>query len=100
MTIMTKILVIEDQPQMRKNLATILEMEDFEVAVATDGLAGLESARKLNPDLIICDVMMPEMDGYSLLEKLRAEAATATIPFIFLTARGDKVDLRSGMNLG
>jgi len=97
---MTKILVIEDQPQMRKNLATILEMESFRVFVAADGRSGLELARREGPDLIICDIMMPELDGYGVLEKLRADPATATLPFIFLTAKGDKANLRSGMNLG
>jgi len=97
---MTKILIIEDQPQMRKNLATILEMEDFQVVTAADGLSGMEVARSERPDIVICDVMMPGLDGYQVLAKLRAEPAMATLPFIFLTAKGDKADLRSGMNLG
>jgi DNA-binding NarL/FixJ family response regulator len=97
---MTKILVIEDQPQMRKNLATILEMENFEVALAADGRSGIELARNSRPDIIICDVMLPELDGYGVLEQLRADPATATLPFVFLTAKGDKTDIRNGMNLG
>jgi DNA-binding NarL/FixJ family response regulator len=97
---MIKILVIEDQPQMRKNLATILEMENFQVTVAADGTSGIELARTAQPDIVICDVMMPGLDGYEVLEKLRADPATATLPFIFLTAKGDKTDLRAGMNLG
>jgi DNA-binding NarL/FixJ family response regulator len=97
---MNKILVIEDQPQMRKNIATILEMENFQVVAAENGKRGVELARTEKPDLILCDVMMPELDGFGVLQALRAEAATATIPFLFLTAKGDKLDLRKGMNLG
>jgi DNA-binding NarL/FixJ family response regulator len=85
---------------MRKNIATILEMENYQVSCAENGRRGVELARAEKPDLIICDVMMPELDGYGVLQALRANAATATLPFIFLTAKGDKVDLRAGMNLG
>src|SRR5262249_25411276 len=97
---MKKILIIEDQPQMRRNLATILEMEGFEVSLAENGNAGVTQARVCKPDLIICDVMMPELDGYGVLRVLRTDKATATIPFIFLTAKGEKIDQRTGMNLG
>lgn len=97
---MSKILIIEDQPQMRRNLAFILEMEKFEVLTAENGRQGLELARQHPLDLVICDVMMPEADGYTVLQALRAETATATLPFIFLTAKGDKPDVRQGMNLG
>lgn len=97
---MPKILVIEDQPQMRKNLVTILEMEGHHVVAAEHGRAGLDLARREAPELILCDVMMPEMNGHEVLQSLRAAPETATIPFIFLTAKGDKTDLRAGMNLG
>jgi len=97
---MKKILVIEDQAPMRRNLSLMLKMEGFEVLTADNGRSGLETARREKPDLILCDVMMPELDGHGVLEKLRADPATATIPFIFLTARGDKPDVRQGMNLG
>jgi DNA-binding NarL/FixJ family response regulator len=97
---MKKILIIEDQPQMRRNLATILEMEGFEVSLAEDGSAGVARARESRPDLIICDVMMPELDGYGVLRTLRTDKATSTIPFIFLTAKGEKIDQRTGMNMG
>jgi DNA-binding NarL/FixJ family response regulator len=97
---MNKILVIEDQPQMRKNIAFILEMENYHVFAAENGRHGLDLVREHQPDLVICDVMMPELDGYGVLQALRAETATATLPFIFLTAKGDKPDIRSGMNLG
>ena len=97
---MNKILIIEDQPQMRRNLAFILQMEKFDVVTAENGREGLELARQHKPDLILCDVMMPELDGHAVLQSLRAEPATATLPFIFLTAKGDKLDVRQGMNLG
>ncbi|MEI9863504.1 MAG: ATP-binding protein [Limisphaerales bacterium] len=97
---MNKILIIEDQPQMRKNLVIILEMEGFQVVAAENGRRGVELALNEPPELVLCDVMMPELDGYGVLAALRAEAATATIPFIFLTAKGDKLELRKGMNLG
>jgi DNA-binding NarL/FixJ family response regulator len=85
---------------MRENLVLMLEMEGFSVMSAENGKRGLEVARKQGPDLILCDVMMPELDGYGVLHTLRADPATATIPFIFLTAKGEKIDLRTGMNLG
>lgn len=97
---MNKILVIEDQPQMRKNLVIILEMENFQVIAAENGRQGIELARQEKPDLIICDVMMPQLDGYGVLQALRSDGALATTPFVFLTAKGDKIELRKGMNLG
>lgn len=97
---MNHILVIEDHPQMRENLILMLEMEGFDVLWAEDGRRGLELARTRVPDLILCDVMMPGLDGYGVLHALRADPATATIPLIFLTAKGEKADLRAGMNLG
>jgi DNA-binding NarL/FixJ family response regulator len=97
---MKRILVIEDEPQTRENLVTILEMEGYQPLTASDGRAGLEAAKRELPDLVLCDVMMPEMDGYAVLEGLRAHPETISIPFIFLTAKGDRKDLRAGMNLG
>ena len=97
---MSKILLIEDQPQMRKNLVTILEMENYEVLSADNGRRGVELASSERPDLILCDVMMPQLDGFGVVQALRAEGALATLPVIFLTAKGDKSDLRTGMNLG
>jgi DNA-binding NarL/FixJ family response regulator len=95
-----KILVIEDEPEMRRNLLTILKLEKFQPVGAANGRLGLEAVRQEKPDLILCDVMMPELDGHGVLAALREDAATRSIPFIFLTARGEKEDLRSGMNLG
>jgi DNA-binding NarL/FixJ family response regulator len=97
---MKTILLIEDQPDMRENIATILEMENYAVLAAVNGRAGIGVARDEKPDLILCDVMMPEMDGYEVLRELRADRTVSGTPFIFLTARGEKRDQRNGMNLG
>jgi len=95
-----KILVIEDEPEMRRNLVTILRLEKFEPLSAENGRRGLELARKEKPDLILCDVSMPEIDGHGVLQELRDGSETTHVPFIFLTAKGEKADVRSGMNLG
>jgi DNA-binding NarL/FixJ family response regulator len=97
---MKKILVIEDEPEMRENLITILKLENFQTVAAANGRIGIDRARKEKPDVIVCDVMMPEIDGHAVLEALRQDPETARIPFIFLTAKGEKRDVRSGMNLG
>jgi DNA-binding NarL/FixJ family response regulator len=97
---MKKILVIEDEPEMRRNLLTILRLEKFQPLGAENGRIGVDLARRENPDVILCDVMMPELDGYGVLAALREDAATVAIPFIFLTAKGEKPDVRTGMNLG
>jgi len=97
---MKKILVIEDEPEMLRNMVTILQMEGFTALRAENGRLGLDAARREKPDLILCDVMMPEVDGHAVLESLRGDAETVGIPFIFLTARGEKRDVRTGMNLG
>ena len=97
---MKKILVIEDEPEMRRNIATLLRYYDYEPVAAENGRVAVEMARRENPDLILCDVMMPELDGYGVLQELQSDPSLARIPFIFLTAKGEKDDLRSGMNLG
>lgn len=97
---MTTILIIEDDEQTRENLQTILEMEGYRALAATNGIEGLEAARRERPELILCDVMMPGLDGHGVLRELRGSPATAGIPFIFLTARGERKDLRMGMELG
>jgi DNA-binding NarL/FixJ family response regulator len=97
---MKKILVIEDEPEMRRNIATLLRFHDYAPLAAENGRAGVEMAKRESPDLILCDVMMPEMDGYAVLRVLQGDAELARVPFIFLTAKGEKDDLRSGMNLG
>jgi len=97
---MKKILIIEDEPEMRRNIIALLRFHDFEPIAAENGRKGVELARRVRPDLILCDVMMPELDGHGVLQALQQEADLALIPFIFLTAKGEKDDLRSGMNLG
>jgi len=97
---MKKILVIEDEPEMRRNITALLRYYDYEPIAAENVRLGVEAARRGNPDLILCDVMMPELDGFGVLQALQADASLARIPFIFLTAKGEKDDLRSGMNLG
>jgi DNA-binding NarL/FixJ family response regulator len=93
-------LVIEEEPEMRRNLMAILRLERFQPLAAEDGQVGVELAKKEKPDLVLCDVMMPKLDGYGVITALRANAETAAIPFIFLTARGEKPEIRAGMNLG
>jgi diguanylate cyclase len=97
---MTKILVVEDMDSLREEIIETLTYEGFEVIGAENGAVGVELALKHLPNLIICDVMMPELNGYETLTTLRRESSTATIPFIFLTAKADKVDIRQGMQLG
>lgn len=97
---MKKILVIEDEPAMRANLLDILELENFLPLLAANGREGIAAAKRELPDLILCDVLMPEMGGHEVLAALRADPATAWIPFIFLTAKGEHADVRTGMNLG
>ncbi len=97
---MTTILLIEDHAPLRENLRELLALEGFSVFAAADGRDGLKQARTQRPDLIICDIMMPGMDGYEVLAHLRLDPATRGTPFIFLTAKGTPPDIRAGMNLG
>jgi len=97
---MHTILIIEDQPEMQRNLATILKMEGYRVLTAANGREGVESAKRDRPDLILCDIMMPELDGLATLKESNNHPGTMHLPFIFLTARGEKTDVRAGMQLG
>ncbi len=97
---MKKVLVIEDEQILRKNILKILKAEGFESLGAADGYEGIDLARSENPDLIVCDIMMPELDGYGVLKTLQADRETAMIPFIFLTAKTDRADMRQGIELG
>jgi DNA-binding NarL/FixJ family response regulator len=97
---MKTVLLIEDEPHMRRNVLRMLELEGYRAVGAEDGLEGVAVAKRERPDLILCDVTMPGLDGHGVLAELRQDPTTATIPFIFLTARGEKTDLRAGMNLG
>ena len=97
---MIKILLIEDNQEIRENTAEIMSLSNYNVLEAEKGKVGVELAKNENPDLIICDIMMPELDGYGVLHILSKKPETASIPFIFLTAKTEKTDIRKGMNLG
>ncbi|MBJ6119169.1 response regulator [Pontibacter sp. BT310] len=97
---MKKILLIEDNQEIRENTAEILSLANYSVLEAENGKAGVELAKSERPDLIICDIMMPQLDGYGVLHMLSKNPATSSIPFIFLTAKSEKEDFRKGMNLG
>ena len=97
---MKKILIIEDDRVIRENILEIVEAENFKAIGAENGSLGLRLAKQNVPDLIICDVMMPELDGYGVLKELRKDPVTAAIPFIFLTALADRADTRKGMEMG
>jgi CheY-like chemotaxis protein len=97
---MKKVLVIEDNDSVREEIAVILGFESFEVAVAENGRIGLERLQEFRPDLVLCDLMMPEMDGYATLEAIRRDPRSATIPFVCLTARSEREDMRRAMELG
>jgi len=95
-----KILIIEDNPEMRDNTCEILELANYQVLAAENGKEGVKLAQSREPDLIICDIMMPELDGYGVLHLLGKDEKTANIPFIFLTAKSEKEDHRKGMTMG
>ena len=95
-----KILIIEDEFDVLKNVETILSEEGYKAIVAKNGINGIELAKNEKPDLIICDIMMPGIDGYGVLEELSKNKDTQSIPFIFLTAKVERDDIRKGMQLG
>lgn len=97
---MKKVLLIDDNDDVRSNTAEILELSNYRVEVASNGKQGLEKAIAYKPDLIICDIMMPVLDGYGVLHALQKIEELKNIPFIFLTARSERMDLRKGMELG
>jgi len=97
---MKKILVVEDEAAIRLNVTLMLKGEGYEVDSAENGRDGVEHAQRSAPDLIVSDVMMPELDGFGMLEALRADSRFADTPFIFLTALNDRTSMRRGMNLG
>lgn len=97
---MTRILVIEDDEQVRLPLVDLLEINGFEVQSAENGLEGIRLARADPPDLIISDIMMPEVDGYSVLQAMQNNPETAVIPFLFLSAKTNASDIREGLGLG
>lgn len=95
-----KVLLIEDDAVLRENTAELLTLSNYEVFSAANGRLGLEKARQQKPDIIVCDIMMPEMDGYEVLELLFKDEQTKFIPFIFLSAKTERNDVRKGMELG
>lgn len=97
---MKRILIIEDEEILRQNLRDILSLEGFEVHVASNGMDGLELFQVINPQLVLCDIKMPKMDGYEVLRSIRELPGGLTVAFIFLSAKVEHDDIRSGMNLG
>ena len=97
---MKTVLVIEDNMDVRENTAEILEMANYKVLQAENGKLGVEIAQNVKPDLIICDIMMPVLDGYGVIHMLNRNPETASIPFIFLTAKSERTDIRKGMEMG
>jgi CRP-like cAMP-binding protein/CheY-like chemotaxis protein len=95
-----QVLIIEDNNDIRENIVEILELADFHVYQANNGKTGIELAVKHKPDIILCDIMMPDLDGYGVLYMLNKNPETAAIPFIFLTAKAERIDLRKGMEMG
>lgn len=97
---MKTVLIIEDNADIRENACEMLELEGYKTLSAPDGKAGIASARQHKPDIILCDIMMPEADGYEVYDTLKTDAATAHIPFIFLTASVQKKDIETGLGMG
>jgi two-component system, sensor histidine kinase and response regulator len=97
---MKRILIIEDNQQVLEDVEEVLSLKNFYAITAQNGIRGLQMAKEEHPDLILCDVMMPELDGFDILKILRQNPLTASIPFIFLTARNSRNDMRQGMELG
>lgn len=94
------VLIIEDHAVLRSTLTEMLQLEGYEIATAADGVEGLRLARELRPALVLCDIMLPGLDGWEILAAIRSQSETAGLPFIFLTAKSDGSDVRAGMNLG
>ncbi len=94
------VLIIEDSVDIRENTAELLELAGYKVFTANNGLDGLDRAKKDKPDLILCDIMMPELDGYGVLQAIENLPEMIGTPFVFLTAKADKADFRKGMDLG
>lgn len=97
---MKTILVIEDNKDVRENICEILNLSNYEAVGAKNGTEGVDIAKSNLPDLILCDVLMPELDGYGVLEILQKDKKTMNIPFIFLTARAERDEFRKGMEMG
>lgn len=96
----TKILIIEDNIDIRENTAELLELSGYQVEAASDGIEGVRLAKSILPDIVICDIMMPNLDGFGVLQVFSNQPELARIPFIFLTAKTDRADMRKGMEMG
>src|SRR5690606_4635923 len=97
---MKTILLIEDDTALRENTAELLELSGYTVFTAPNGKVGIEKAKSVSPNIIICDIMMPEIDGYGVLENVASEEKTKHIPFIFLSAKTEHKEIRKGMDMG
>jgi CheY-like chemotaxis protein len=97
---MKTILIIEDNPEIRENITEILELANFKVISAENGRAGIFAANESVPDIILCDIMMPEVNGYEVLKGLRQNPPTADIPFIYVTASAEKSEVKLAMDMG
>jgi DNA-binding response OmpR family regulator len=97
---MTRILIIEDDNDLRRNIVDLLELENYEVFAAVDGEEGVRLSRELKPNLVVCDIMMPKLDGYGVIKQLRQDREGMMTPVIFLTAKTDRQSMRLGMELG
>ena len=97
---MTKILIIEDNFDIRENTAELLELSGYQVEKASDGIEGVRLAKIATPDIVICDIMMPHLDGYGVLQVFSSSEILSKVPFIFLTAKTDRADMRKGMEMG
>lgn len=97
---MKTVLVIEDDAVLRGNLNDLLDISGYAVVCAANGREGVQAARETRPDVIVCDILMPGLDGYGVLQQLKQDPATASIPLIFLSAKADKTDRQKGLQLG
>lgn len=95
-----RLLIIEDNDDIRESTSEILQLANYEVFQASNGKQGVDLAIKLIPEVILCDIMMPELDGYGVLHLLSKREDTALIPFIFITAKVDRVEVRKGIEMG
>ncbi|MEI6488665.1 MAG: response regulator [Bacteroidota bacterium] len=97
---MKTVLLIEDNTNIRENLHEMLELEGYKVVVAKNGRIGLEAAKTCHPDIILCDISMPELNGYEVFSGLKENQETSHIPFIFVTASADRREVELGLNMG
>src|SRR6187551_1471815 len=95
-----RVLIVEDDPVIRANVLELLTEEGFQVVSAQDGADGIALAKARVPDLVVCDITLPKLDGYAVLRAIREDPAIASTPFIFLTAKAERTDMRTGMSLG